>query len=924
MTQPRKEQLSKLITGTPDPANVGDSPATGSSGFASPSDHTHAHGIHTDQTLHQAATSSSAGFMSAVQASQLNSANKASVLVATTADITLSGVQTIDGVAVVAGNRILVKDQSTGSQNGIYVVANAAWSRATDLNLSIQAAPGAAIYVEQGTVHTGSIWILITPNPITLGSTTLTFSRLVLLASSNETLGNNLASGGTTTIVAGSSGNINFKNGTNTTFAISSTILTVSSGITLATTLASASASTVFWQGATTDATREIYQCLIQGDADSAVDDVASIGWNPKQIEATKSSANWTIERDFATDGGGSHCYEGYLEFAGPAGANIVRPFFSFFNKATGKSSIIFEYQGAGVIGMQDAAGNPVAGFSTASVSLNGVTCNLGAAATTTTTNLWASSAHQRFGSSSTLIDSAAFDTAGGLVDAGSTLAYYVIRANATRSGSGQILALQASATGSSVALSSPTITFDDATGAGSLCYTVTTSHAGTTKLSFATGTLGIYTQDDAVSGAGKMFSIYAQKGGSSVGNVGGILRIGGGSTAAATTLAGATQIDLGTSTSNISAKLSLLVSGSSVLDISQTAASTITHDYGSNVANILTSSSIVLNTSIIKVGTSNYASMGLLRLENASAAGILGGDSNGIPLVMRNFGNTGDLRVFQCNANDDFVFGSQDPRDIYIRCSRNVLLLGGGGTWTFGSTGSFAMPSGSGWDSAGIGFAEGATATIYQTDKVSSGVGATFNIIAQKGSGANAGGILKIGGGASGDGTTVAGATQINLGTITGSSVSAKAQIFSSSGFGVDFYQIDSTKFLIEFPTAATTIIQQKNTTGTTQIGQNGHAAIEIGWSNSHSTATVRLGTDGYLCFFNTSTPIARPSAVGKFTNNTGGASSSVLAAIVAGAVYAQSDMVAVKDAIASISDKLAAYENVISDAQGGLGLTA
>jgi len=48
---------------------------------------------------------------------------KDSVRAATTANITLSGAQTIDGVSVVAGDRVLVKDQSTASQNGIYVAA---------------------------------------------------------------------------------------------------------------------------------------------------------------------------------------------------------------------------------------------------------------------------------------------------------------------------------------------------------------------------------------------------------------------------------------------------------------------------------------------------------------------------------------------------------------------------------------------------------------------------------------------------------------------------------------------------------------------------------------------------------------------------------------------------------------------------------
>lgn len=58
---------------------------------------------------------------------------KASVKVATTANITLSGTQTIDGIVLVASDRVLVKDQTTGTQNGIYVVAAGAWTRATDM-----------------------------------------------------------------------------------------------------------------------------------------------------------------------------------------------------------------------------------------------------------------------------------------------------------------------------------------------------------------------------------------------------------------------------------------------------------------------------------------------------------------------------------------------------------------------------------------------------------------------------------------------------------------------------------------------------------------------------------------------------------------------------------------------------------------------
>ena len=79
---------------------------------------------------------------------------KKSVRVATTANITLSGTQTIDGIAVVAGDRVLVKDQTTASQNGIYVVAAGAWSRATDAN-TISKLAGALVNVDSGTANGG-------------------------------------------------------------------------------------------------------------------------------------------------------------------------------------------------------------------------------------------------------------------------------------------------------------------------------------------------------------------------------------------------------------------------------------------------------------------------------------------------------------------------------------------------------------------------------------------------------------------------------------------------------------------------------------------------------------------------------------------------------------------------------------------------
>jgi phage-related tail fiber protein len=104
--------------------------------------------------------------------------SKNSVRAATTGDIVLSGAQSVDGVALVAGNRVLVKNQAAGAQNGIYVVANGAWVRAADSDASIEVTPGLLVPVEEGTANGDSVWQLVTNAPITLGTTALAFELL--------------------------------------------------------------------------------------------------------------------------------------------------------------------------------------------------------------------------------------------------------------------------------------------------------------------------------------------------------------------------------------------------------------------------------------------------------------------------------------------------------------------------------------------------------------------------------------------------------------------------------------------------------------------------------------------------------------------------------------------------------------------------
>ena len=108
----------------------------------------------------------------------LNAASyKAPVRLATTANITLSGAQTIDGFAVVTGDRILVKNQTTTSQNGIYIASTTgAWTRATDANTAALLG-GANVSVLQGTANGAISWVTSFASTDTLGSTTMPWAR---------------------------------------------------------------------------------------------------------------------------------------------------------------------------------------------------------------------------------------------------------------------------------------------------------------------------------------------------------------------------------------------------------------------------------------------------------------------------------------------------------------------------------------------------------------------------------------------------------------------------------------------------------------------------------------------------------------------------------------------------------------------------
>jgi hypothetical protein len=112
--------------------------------------------------------------------------------VATTADTTLNNTTTsIDGITLAANDRILVWKQATGANNGIYVYnTTGSWNLATDMSYSEDVLYGIQVYVNTGTTNGGKNYMLITPDPINLGTTTLSFqvrnAEVICVVASDE------------------------------------------------------------------------------------------------------------------------------------------------------------------------------------------------------------------------------------------------------------------------------------------------------------------------------------------------------------------------------------------------------------------------------------------------------------------------------------------------------------------------------------------------------------------------------------------------------------------------------------------------------------------------------------------------------------------------------------------------------------------
>lgn len=126
---------------------------------------------------------------------------KEAVRLGSTGNVALTALTAIDGVTPVAGDRILLKNQTAPAENGIWVAAAAAWTRATDADSGVEL-NGAAVYVEEGTTNQDTAWSLSTNLPITVGTTALSWVQFA--GGGTVTAGAGMTqSGNTLNVIAG-------------------------------------------------------------------------------------------------------------------------------------------------------------------------------------------------------------------------------------------------------------------------------------------------------------------------------------------------------------------------------------------------------------------------------------------------------------------------------------------------------------------------------------------------------------------------------------------------------------------------------------------------------------------------------------------------------------------------------------------------
>lgn len=159
---------------------------------------------------------------------------KEAVRVASTTNITITSPgATLDGVTLSTGDRVLLKDQTTGSQNGIYDFngSSSAMTRSLDADTDAELKPGAQVFVSEGTVNGNSTWQLTTDAPIVVGTTALVWAQTGV--GTTYAAGNGLSlSSGTFSVTAAPSGGLSVSaSGVALATGVSGNGLTLSSGV---------------------------------------------------------------------------------------------------------------------------------------------------------------------------------------------------------------------------------------------------------------------------------------------------------------------------------------------------------------------------------------------------------------------------------------------------------------------------------------------------------------------------------------------------------------------------------------------------------------------------------------------------------------------------------------------------------------------
>lgn len=155
----------------------------------------------TDPTLAQDAATKAYVDSLAVNGADWKFSVRAGTTTAGTLASSFAAASVIDGVTLATGDRILIKDQSTASENGLYVVAASGTpTRSTDADTNTKFTANTSVFVEEGTVNADQGYTLTNNGPVTLGTTGLTFTQFTGLG--QITPGNVLAKAGNTISVA--------------------------------------------------------------------------------------------------------------------------------------------------------------------------------------------------------------------------------------------------------------------------------------------------------------------------------------------------------------------------------------------------------------------------------------------------------------------------------------------------------------------------------------------------------------------------------------------------------------------------------------------------------------------------------------------------------------------------------------------------